>query len=280
LPSKQPEAAAEFVEALIINAHEKAIANFSNDVSRVRNARIDRIKEQLNSLSLAAKQSREAAITRLQETNQQATAALQLQIDLKLKKARQDRENRIVQLQEALKTATQLGIDEPVTWDDLRPLRKSTQVVNELGNGDNTLPAYFRGTRLLEAELTQFKERQDDKPFVGGLTELERQVKEIQDDPKLAALKARVDDTIYVEQYDDLQRKLADLLEQPTEFTNAQMAVITQPAQVPSRSIRSPLLRFVLGIFLSGFIALIVAMIRIAVRNSQSRQADTPVTRS
>ncbi len=277
LPSSEPEAAAEFVQTLIKNAHEKAMVNFSNDVTRLKNAQVNRIEEQLKSLSLAAKQSREAMIKRLQETNQQAIAALQLQIDSKLRKEGQDRENRIIRLQEALKTATQLGIKEPVTWDDLRPLRKSTQVINELGDGDNTLPAYFRGTRLLQAEFTQLKEREDDKPFVGGLTELEKQIIEIQNDPALAALKSRVDDTIYVEQYDDLQRKMTDLLEQPTKFSNAQMVVVTQPAQIPSGTIRNPVLIFIMGVFLSGFFALIVAMICIAVRNSEFRETDKPV---
>jgi len=274
LPSSEPEAAAEFVQTLIKNAHERAVTNFSSDVIHLKNAQVSRIKEQLNSLSLAAKQSREARIKRLQESNQLAIATLQLQIDSNLRKARQDRENRIIRLQEALKTAAQLGINEPVTWDDLRPLRKSTQVINELGNGDNTLPDYFRGTRLLQAEFTQLKEREDDKPFVGDLTEFEKQIIKIQNDPALAALKARVDDSIYVEQYDDLQRKMTDLLEQPTEFSNAQMVVVTQPAQVPSKSIRNPVLIFIIGIFLSGFFALIVGMICISVRNSKFRQAD------
>jgi LPS O-antigen subunit length determinant protein (WzzB/FepE family) len=42
LPSSEPEEAAAFVQALIENAHAKALANLSNDVSRVKNNRIAR----------------------------------------------------------------------------------------------------------------------------------------------------------------------------------------------------------------------------------------------
>ena len=277
LPSSEPEEAAAFVQSLIENAHAKALANLSNDVSRVKNNRINSIEEKLNSLSLAARQSREAEIKRLEEQNRQAIAALQLQIAVKLDKARQDRENQITQLQEALQTAERLGIEEPVTWDDLRPLRKSTQVINEIGNGKDSSPDYFRGTRLLSAELARLQERQDDRPFVGGLTELEKQIVEIQNDPQLAALKARPDDTIYVKQFDELQRQLTDLLKKPTEFDNAQMAVVTQPAEVAAAPIRSPLLIFAVGVFLAGLLALFVAMIRIALRNSEPRPADAAI---
>jgi LPS O-antigen subunit length determinant protein (WzzB/FepE family) len=200
-----------------------------------------------------------------------------LQIEVRLEQARLDRENRIVQLQEALQTATRLGIEEPVTWDDLRPLRKSTQVINEFGESKESSPDYFRGTRLLSAELARLQERQDDRPFVGGLTELEKQIVEIQNDPQLAALKARPDDTIYVKQFDELQRQLTDLLKKPTEFDNAQMAVVTQPAEVAAAPIRSPLLIFAVGVFLAGLLALFVAMIRIALRNSEPRPADEAI---
>jgi len=280
LPSAEPEAAAAFIQALIENAHEKSIAAFSNDVSRVKNTRVSNVKEKLNALSVAARQSREARIKRIEERNRQAIATLQLQIDLKLSKARQDREDRIVRVQEALKTARQLDLTGPVHWDDLRPLRESSQVINEVRNGEEELPDYFRGTRLLEAELARLQEREIDKPFIDGLTELENQIAEIRSDPELAALKARADDMIYVEEYDDLQRQLSDLLKQPTEFSNARMAVVTQPAQVPANPTRSPLVIFVLGLFLSAIFALFVAMISMALRSSESRQADGAIAES
>ena len=103
-----------------------------------------------------------------------------------------------------------------------------------------------------------------------------KQILEFQDDQKIAALKSRENDMIYVEKYDDLQRRLTDLLEQQAQFKNSQTAIVTQPALVPTRPMRS-LGRIVLvGVFLSGFLALMVALVRVSIRNSNLRQNEMP----
>ena len=269
LKSSDPEQAAEFFQMLIKNAQDKALASFSKDISRIKDTRVIKIQEQLRSLTLAAKQSREAEIVRLQEANHEAVFRLQQQIDMKLRKAIKDRENRIARLLEDLKIATSLGITEPVSWDDLRPRRQPAQVTNEINSKETTVPLYFRGTRLLNAELVLLKNRKDDKPFITGLTELENKIFEIQNDPKIAALKSRANDMIYVEKYDDLQRQLANLLEQPTQFEGAQMAIVTRPALVPTRPMGNPRLIVLIGIILSGFLALIAALIRVSMRKQR-----------
>jgi len=277
LQSSEPEVATEFLRLLIKKAQDEALDSFSNDITLIKSTRVSEIREQLRSLVLAAKQSREAEITRLKETNQESIARLKQQIDLKIRKATQDRKNRIVQLSEALKIATGLEIREPVTWDDLRPLRKSPQITNELGNNDSSQPLYFRGIRLLNAELVQLQERKDDKPFISELTELENQILEFQDDQKMAALKSRKDDSIYIEKYDDLQRKLTGLIEQQTQFANSQTAVVTQPALVPSSPMGNPRRIILFGVLLSGFLALVVALIRVSMRNSNLQRDELPL---
>lgn len=273
LKSSEPELAVDYIQRLIDNAQAGAMAKFSNDVRSVKDKRIKNLQDQLASLSLAEKQIREAQIIRLQETNQESIVKLQQQFDLEIRKAIQDRDNRIFQLEEALKTAQALGIEEPVTWDDLRPQQPSpTQINNELRGESIPAPVYFRGTRVLRAELDMLRSRKDIKPFVPGLTALEKQIMENKNDPKIAALQSRANDTIYLEQYDKIQRQITGLLEQPTQFESAQMAVITQPALAPPGPIRSPMFIVLIGILLTGFLALILVIVRISIRNSKSQQ--------
>jgi LPS O-antigen subunit length determinant protein (WzzB/FepE family) len=272
LPTSESELAAEYLGILIEHAQQNALASLTNDIQKVRDNRIQSIEEKLKTLSQAAKQIREAEISRLQEANQESILKLQQQIDLTVNKVRQDRENRIIQLTEALNTAESLGIKDPVTWDDLRPERRSSQITNELGDSDFAVPLYFRGIRLLNAELNLLSQRENDKPFIGDLTSLEKEIIQLRNDPRIATLKARVTDTIFVEQYADLQRKLTDLLAQPTRFENTMMAVVTQPALIPPSPMRNPLLIVLVGVILSGFLALFIALIRMSIRNSESRQ--------
>ena len=269
MKSDQPVLAAEFIQSLIEQAQAKALLDFSNDVVTTKSTRIRNIEDQLAAMSLAAEQSRQAEITRLQESNNESIDRLQQQVDLKIRKAKQDREYSIIRLSEALKTAEGLGISDPVSWDDLRPERKSAQIINELTSEDDFAPLYFRGTRLLQAELDLLRSRTDDKPFIGGLTELENQILQLRHDPRIDALQTRANDTIYIDKYDDMQRDLKRLLNQPDHFSNVQLAVISQPATVPSGPTRSPLVIFAMGLIISGFLALVIACIRLATRNSK-----------
>ena len=272
LKSDEPELAADFIQVLIAQAQSQALLYFSKDVSTVKDNRISDIQEHLEAMTLAAKQSREAEIMRLQEANDEVIARLQQQIDLTIRKTRQDRENRIIQLADAINTAELLGINEPVTWDDLRPLRKSIQINNELGDKNDAAPLYFHGTRLLRAELDQLRNRTDDRPFVPALTALEYQIVQLQTDTKIMALQSRANDTIYIEKFDDLQQQLKNILRQPEQFSNSQLAVISQPATVPSGPMRSPFIIVGIGLVLSGFLALLVAFIRMAMRNGEPQR--------
>ena len=278
MKSDQPVLAGEFVQLLIEQAQEKALLDFSNDVAAIKVVRIRIIEEQLAAMSLAAEQSRQAEITRLQELNNESIDRLQQQIDLKIRKAKQDRKNTIIRLSEALKTAEELGISDPVSWDDLRPERESAQVINELNSEDDFAPLYFRGTRLLQAEVDRLRNRADDKPFIGGLTDLESQILQLRHDSRIDALQARENDTIYIDKYDDMQRDLKSLLNQPEHFSNVQLAVISQPATVPSGPTRSPLFIFVFGLVVSGFLALVIACVSLAMRNS--KHGEQPLTLS
>lgn len=275
LKSIYPEPSAEFIQELVERAQAKALADLSNDIRVLRQSRIKETEDKLKSLTLAAELSREAEIIRLQETQRELIQKLRQEIDLKLRKAKLDRENRIVQLAEALKVAESLNIDDPVSWDDLRPLRIPTQINNEVVSKPNDEPTYFRGTRLLKAELEQLKNRKDDRPFVPGISEIENRIIQAENDPRLAALKSRVNDAIYIEQYDDLQRQLSSLKQQPTDFRQAVLAVVSQPAIVPPGPIRSPVIYVVVGVVISVFVALVVALVRISLRNSHSRQVDS-----
>jgi hypothetical protein len=117
------------------------------------------------------------------------------------------------------------------------------------------------------------RSREDIKPFVAGLTALEKQIMENKNDPKIAALRTRANDTIYLEQYDKIQREITGLVEQPTQFESTQMAVISQPALAPPRPMRGSMIIVLIGILLSGFLALIVVIVRVSIRNSKSRQS-------
>jgi LPS O-antigen subunit length determinant protein (WzzB/FepE family) len=166
MKSGRPELAQRFLQALID----------TEDFENVKQNRIEVIKDEMSALARAEKLTREAEIARLEENNNELILKLEQQIDLRIRKARQERENNIIQIKEALEIARALNIVKPVTWDDMRPERQPVQVTNEIGNNDSNVPLYFRGTELLQAELSLLKTRQDDRPFIAGIADLENEI--------------------------------------------------------------------------------------------------------
>ncbi len=274
MESGDPELAQRYLHALIKNSENNTVKSFAEDFRIVKENRVKAVKEEMEALAQAEKQNREAKIARLEEANRELIIKLQQQIDLNVRKTKQDRENQIIQLEEALKTAAVLNIEEPVTWDDLRPLRKSSQVTNEIGDKDESAPLYFRGTRLLKAELDLLNAREDDRPFISDISDLENQIIQAQNDPVIIALKSRQNDLFYVEKHDDLQRQLSGLLEQPAQFENTQFVIVSRPATIPPGPIRSPMLIVAIGVLVSGFLALFVALIFASFRNSDQQKAE------
>lgn len=272
IESHNPEAAVDFLQRLVAMSADSAIDLFTSDVSAVKENRLQHVKGQLKTLASAVESNRMAEIRRLEAMNQEQIANFQQQVDLLVGKAKKDRLNRIIRLQEAISTAEMLNLVDPVTWDDLRPGHDASQITNELAGTDASLPLYFQGTRILNAELARLESRKNDRPFIGELSKLEKQISELENDPKIAALKARQDDTIYVEKYNQLQTELADLSSQPAQFTGAQMAVVSQGAFVPGHSTRNSVNYLVVAIILSLFGGLLIVLVRLSMQQNNIEQ--------
>lgn len=85
--------------------------------------------------------------------------------------AKQTRDDRKIQLQEALQIAQAVGLQGPQLMLGQLPRQDS---VASFADGSNL---YARGAKSLEAELGVLNKRQDDAPFIDGLREIEAKVK-------------------------------------------------------------------------------------------------------
>ncbi len=273
--SSSPELAAEYIKTLVDYAQKQALSHISNDISATKNNQLKVIQKRLNFLSSAAASSRKAEIKRLQEINNEAIARLRLQIELQLSNAKKKRENQIIQVQEALVTARALEIVDPVTWDDLRSSRKLTQITNEFGSKDKTEPRYFQGTRILAAELSRLSSRQSDRPFLNNITDIEKQIAELENDPKIVMLEQRQDDSIYIEKYDELQRQLSEIAKVPTVFQKVQLAHVSQQPTISPQPTRNPYLIIILGVMAFGIFAFIATLIKASLKNSRATKLAT-----
>ena len=103
--------------------------------------------------------------------------------------------------------------------------------------------------------------------FVGEVPALKLELEKLKNDTNLKALKQRTNDTIYVDQFNDLQNQLAALGALDTNFTASQLGSVTQPAEIPANPIKpNKKLIAIAGTVLAGFLGLFLALIRIAIK--------------
>jgi chain length determinant protein (polysaccharide antigen chain regulator) len=261
-----PEAA-EFVNALAVKALATALKTFKEDALARKSDQINQITTDLKGLEDAAKQSRLAEITRLEEANSLASETLQLELRLLQEQAKSDRLRRIAQLEEAIITASGLKIVEPMSWETLRPAKSIASGQNTVSAVAETQPLYFQGTRLLTAERDMLIARTNDQLYLTGAAELRLELKQLATDPKIASLKQRKNDAIYIENYDELISKQSVLTNLSVEFSIARMATLAQPAIASTQPVKpNRKLIAVAGTVLAGFLGLFFALIRIAIK--------------
>ncbi|WP_176514188.1 LPS O-antigen chain length determinant protein WzzB [Pseudomonas faucium] len=106
------------------------------------------------------KDARADALVRADNLEQQITAARE--------SARKQREDELVQLNEALKVAESVGLEKP-------PII-SNSLSSEVSAGMDGSLVYMRGAKALEAEIENLRARQSDDPFINDLRQRQESI--------------------------------------------------------------------------------------------------------
>lgn len=111
----------------------------------------------------AGQRAKEEVLKNIKSDSTVKANNLERQINSIQESSRKEREDRIVQLQEALRVAKSVGLEKPSVMTG-----KMSIEINPGLDGDL---AYMRGSKALEAEIANLQTRQSDDPFIGNLRE-------------------------------------------------------------------------------------------------------------
>ncbi len=111
----------------------------------------------------AGQRAKEEVLKNIKSDSTVKANNLERQISSIQESSRKEREDRIVQLQEALRVAKSVGLEKPSVMTG-----KMSIEINPGLDGDL---AYMRGSKALEAEIANLQTRQSDDPFIGNLRE-------------------------------------------------------------------------------------------------------------
>lgn len=152
---------------------------------------------------------------------------LSLKIKSLINTAREEREDQIKLLKEALLVAESIGLDNPSQLSDKASLGGNRYIDNDL--------IYTRGAKTLRAQLAVLEQRTSDEPFIEGFRTLNMQLQTLRN------------------------YKLND--------SNVSVVLIDEPAEIPSTPIKPrKSLIVAVGIIFGGMLGIVAALIRSMIR--------------
>ncbi len=264
---KDPEFIAKIVNDYIKFVHDKTLEDFLTLVRRnIRTKKQDLEDVIIQSKKRVVAQRRQDEIARLIEADTIASLEFVEQIKVLKERTEQKRQDRMVQLEEALVIAKKLDIVDPIdSWSELKNAKD--QAANKVSINNKSLPEYTRGSKALQAELQTLKGRTSNDPFTPGLRELEEQLQRLEQNSRVEVLKIRTNDEPFIADLRDLTEQVAKLKNIEINETKIKAALFDQMAVVPEAPIKPKrklivIISFVLGFMLSIFIAFFLNFIQ------------------
>lgn len=224
--------------------------------------------------------SKEARIIQLDEADRLKRALLQDELKALRTQLKTRRDNRILQLGEAIQIADALGIRKPTTPSALGQEQRATQgnmVRTEVNN--QHIPLYFMGTEALQAERKALLQRKSDDFTESRIGEILKELQLLENNRQIEVLKLRENEDLFLGNLAALKEEESRLRNLKVDFDNLQLVTIDQRAIEPSKPIKpKKTLIIALGLVLGGMLGVFIALVRGMVRGAAARQPRLPAS--
>ncbi|MGH8601427.1 MAG: Wzz/FepE/Etk N-terminal domain-containing protein [Gammaproteobacteria bacterium] len=237
------------------------------------------IKNRLNQLELkiaAARASYEATketkIAELLEGDSLKRAELQDELKALRQQLKTHRDNRITQLDEAVRIAKALGISKPTTPSALGEGERVAQgsvIRTEVNN--QQIPLYFMGSEALDAERNALLQRRSDDFTEPRIAQIAKELQLLGHNRQVEVLKQRENEDLFLKNLAVWREEAARLRNLQVDVSNLKLVSIDQIAVEPSRPVKpKKALILALGVVLGGMLGLFIALLRNLLRRKPS----------
>ncbi|MBF8669054.1 LPS O-antigen chain length determinant protein WzzB [Pseudomonas putida] len=254
---------AAILNDFVAYAIERERTQLSRDLQIIFENRLAEVDAKLNSAVAEYQAGKESSIARLEEADAIKRAELNdelkaLRVQLKLR-----REARLEQLDEAISIAKSLGLRKPST---------PSLMADEVLGGGNIIrtevnsqqaPLYFMGSEVLEAERNALRKRTSDDFAEPRIAKIRKELIMLSTNRKVQMLKARENETAFLEGIEALRVERARLLGIDTKLEGLSLVSIDQRAVATNKPVRPNKSLIVIFAFVVGLIiGLVVALLR------------------
>lgn len=238
----------------------------------IKASSLNSLKTTIELLREKALFDRQMQIQRIEEQNELQIEKLENEKKLLIELLTKNRQSQLAQIKEAMSIAEKLDIKNPTPIDEFSA-NNSEAATNIKLNSQQELPLYLMGTRYLTA-LTETLKSRNDEQLSTKINELEKQITQLMLDPKLTALKNRKSDDPYIEGLTELVNKQKELQKKSLSFNRVKMFSIQKQPFITNKNVGpKKLLIVVSALLMSGFIGIIIALMRVATERRKARSS-------
>lgn len=249
-------------------AIERERAQLSKDMQIILANRLAEIDEKLDSAMSEYQAGNESRIARLEENDAVKRAQLgdelkALRVQLKLR-----REARVAELDEAIGIARSLGLRKPSTPSLMADEGgASGNVIRAEVNG-RSVPLYFMGTEVLEAERLALRKRTSDDFMEPRIGQIRKELILLSTNRKVQAIKSRANERAFLEGIEVLRVERKRLQAVDTHLKGLRLVTTDQRAVASNKPIKPRKALIVLVALVGGtLLGIVLALLRDAFKH-------------
>lgn len=248
-----------FIQHSLNNVRQQVAADLEILISN----RLSQLEKNMAAARANYEASKEVKIAKLTE----ADALKRVQLSDELSALRQQlktrRDNRINQLNEAIRIAKSLGITKPTTPSSLGAAQVTAQgsvIRTEVNN--QQVPLYFMGSEALEAERTALQARRSDDFTEPRIAQIARELKLLEHNRQIETLNSRENEDLFLKGLAGWREEAARLRAMDFDAAALKLVSIDQRAIAPTRPVKpKKTLIVALSLVLGGMLGLFIALV-------------------
>jgi len=258
------------VNGLVEHAFQLERERIAADLAVVIQNRLNQLELQISAARASYEATKESQIASLLEADSLKRAELQDELKALRQQLKTRRDNRITQLDEAIRIAKSLGITKPTTPSALGEGERTGQgsvIRTEVNN--QQIPLYFMGSDALEAERNALLQRRSDDFTEPRVAQIAKELQLLANNRQVEVLNKRENEDLFLKKLAVWREEGARLRNLNFDVSGLKLANLDQLATQPINPVKpKKLLILALGVVLGGMLGLFIALVRNMLRSN------------
>lgn len=254
----------ELVNSFVQYSLDKVRKEVAADLDTLIDNRLSQLEKNIAAARANYDASKEIKIARLSEEDELKRAQLNDELSALRQQLRTRRNDRINQLDEAIRIATSLGISKPTTPSSFGAAEITSQgnVIRTEVNSQQ-IPLYFMGSNALEAERKALLARRSDDFTEPRIAQIARELKLLEHNRQIEVLNSRENEDLFLKDLAVWREEAARLRALHFDADSLKLVSIDQSAVTPQQPIKpKKVLIVALALVFGGMLGLFIALVR------------------